>query len=88
MSAAQLNNGSNTIFSFQTPGYVTLSYTVPATGNYTFGFGVVELGVNTIKSGLLLDNFNYSVVPEPGTSALLALGLGVGAVVGRRRARP
>ena len=65
---------------------MTLSYTVPATGNYTFGFGVVDTGVNTIKSGLLIDNLNYSPVPEPRTNVLLlALGTGLGGLVVLRR---
>lgn len=86
-SSTQLDNGSSTIFSFQTPGYVTVSYTVPTTGDYTFGFGVVDIGVNTTKSGLLLDNFNYTVIPEPGTDVLLVLSAGLGGlmVVARRR---
>ncbi len=87
LSAAQLNEGSNTIFSFQTPGYVTVDYTVPSTGNYTFGFGVVDIGVNTTKSGLLLDNFNYTLVPEAGTPALLAVGAGLGLLAAAWRGR-
>ena len=75
LSDAQLNAGSNTIFAFQTAAYQTFTYTVPTTGDYTFGLGVIDVGTNTIKSGLLVDNFNYSAtVPEPGTWALAAVG--------------
>ena len=80
LSSAQLDNGSNTIFSFQTPGYVTVDYTVPTTTDYTFGFGVIDVGTTTIKSGLLVDNFNYTPIPEPGTGALLLCLGGVVAV--------
>ena len=92
LSAAQLNNGSaSPNFSFQTSGsagngYTGVNITVPTTGNYTFGFGVSDVTTNTVYSGLLIDNLNYSVVPEPGTDALLVLGAGVGGVfVFRRR---
>ena len=95
LSAAQLNAGSNSPnFSFQsnggaTGGYTHASYTGPTTGNYTFGFGVSDVGTNTVYSGLLIDNITYgpgAIVPEPGTHLLLALsaGLGVAAAWCRR----
>ena len=88
LSGAQLDNGSNTIFSFQTPGYVTVNYTVPSTGDYTFGFGVIDTNVNTTKSGLLIDNFNYTV-PEPGTAATVLLFVSSVVALGlARRFRP
>ena len=95
LSAAQLNNGSaSPNFSFQTSGsagngYTGVNITVPTTGNYTFGFGVSDVTTNTVYSGLLIDNLNYSVVPEPGTDALLALGVGgtCMAAFSRRRLR-
>ena len=90
LSAAQLNNGSNSAnFDFQSlgtagNGYTRVSYTVPATGTYTFGFGVIDVDTNTIASGLLIDNFN-SVVPEPGTWAMISLGALLLVVTFRRR---
>lgn len=92
LSAAQLNNGSaSPNFDFQSAGaagngYTQVSYTVPATGNYTFGFGVIDVDTNTIASGLLVDNFN-SVVPEPGTWAMIFLGAASLVTVRRVRRR-
>lgn len=92
LSAAQLDAGSNTIFSFQTAAYQTFTYTVPATANYTFGFGVIDVGANTTKSGLLIDNFNHSVaVPEPSSWALLLTAAGATLLIPgawRRRRHP
>lgn len=93
LSAAQLDAGSaSPNFNYQSNGtagngYTRVSYTVPATGNYTFGFGVVDVDTNTIFSGLLISNLNYSLVPEPGTTALLATGVGGAALVAFRRRR-
>ncbi|MFM6897091.1 MAG: PEP-CTERM sorting domain-containing protein, partial [Microcystis panniformis] len=62
-------------------------YTIPilVTGDYTLGFGVVDVdktggGDNTINSALLVDNIkltNIAKVPEPDTifGLLLTLGL-------------
>lgn len=85
LTPAQLDAGSNSPnFSFQSPGtqtggYQRVSYTVPSTNNYTFGFGVIDVTTNTRYSGLLVDNINYSIVPEPGANVLLALGVVIGA---------
>ncbi len=35
------------------------------------------MDTNTIYSGLLIDNLNYSVVPEPGTWVMLLGGFGL-----------
>ena len=96
LSVAQLNAGSaSPNFNYQSSGaagngYATFSYTVPTTGNYTFGFGVIDVDTNTVYSGLLIDNFNFSVVPEPGTWAWLSFGSVVvlGSRLRRRRSRP
>lgn len=74
LSPAQLAAGSNTIFSFQSGGHQTFTYTVPTAADYTFGLGVVDVGTNTVKSGLLVDDFHYTAaaVPEPSSWALLA----------------
>lgn len=92
LTSAEQAQGSNALnFDFQsrgtlTSGYTRLSYTVPATGNYTFGFGVIDVATTTVQSGLLIDNLNYSVIPEPGTGALLALSA-AGAAAAARTAR-
>ena len=91
LSVAQLNAGSaSPNFNYQSSGavgngYTTFTYTVPTTGNYTFGFGVVDVDTNTVSSGLLIDNLNYNVVPEPGTNALLGLGAALSVVLVWRR---
>ena len=79
-------------FSFQSAGaagnaYTTVSYTVPTTGEYTFGFGVIDVDTTTVASGLLIDNVNFALVPEPTTWTLLLGGLGLLGVMLRRRAR-
>ena len=92
LSAAQLNNGSNSLnFDFQSAGtagngYTSMTYTVPTTGTYTFGFGVSDVDTNTVYSGLLVDNFYESPIPEPTTWTLLLAGLTVLGLVVRRRA--
>ena len=95
LSDSQLNAGSaSPNFNYQSSGvagngYTTFTFTVPTTGNYTFGFGVVDVDTNTVSSGLLIDNLQYNIVPEPGTWAWLLVG--VGALVvwhARRREHP
>ena len=91
LTTAQLNAGSaSPNFNYQSNGtagngYTRVSYTVPATGNYTFGFGVIDVDTNTVASGLLISNLNYSVVPEPGTVTLLAAAGAAGLLALRRR---
>ena len=94
LSVAQLNAGSaSPNFNYQSTGaagngYTTATYTVPTTGNYTFGFGVIDVDTNTVYSGLLIDNLNFTIVPEPGTNALLGLGAASGALaLWRKRPR-
>lgn len=66
---------SSTSFGKET-GFHTFSYTIPTTGNYTLGIGVVDVGEPTRISGLLVDN--TVAVPETdstlGTLAMLFLG--------------
>lgn len=57
-----------------TSGWSNFLYTLPATGDYTIGFGVVNGGDNYYYDAeLFLDYFNG--VPEPGSLALLGLAV-------------
>lgn len=56
-----------------TSGWRTFSYNLPADGVYTIGFGVVNRSDEYFDAELFLDDF--SDVPEPGSLALLGLGL-------------
>ena len=68
-------SNSSTPF-FNETGNRTFSYTVPSTGSYTLGIGVVDVGENTRISGLVVDN--VEAVPEAsstlGTLGVLFLG--------------
>ncbi|BAZ48591.1 Na-Ca exchanger/integrin-beta4 [Nostoc sp. NIES-4103] len=58
---------------FQETGFQTFSFKLPTTGTYTLGLGVLDVGDGDIDSGLLIDNFKLTSVPEP-TSGLSLLG--------------
>ena len=62
---------SFTRFSLETGYSSVMSGPLPA-GTYTIGFGVADYGDTIVDSGLLVDN--VTVIPEPATLALLALG--------------
>jgi hypothetical protein len=62
-------------------GYKTFSFTIPTTGIYTLGIGVVDATTTDTSSGLLVDSIN---VPEGG-SAVVLLGMAVLALEGLRR---
>ena len=54
-------------------GYRTFTASLPTSGLYTIGFGVVNVQTNDIASALLVDRLTLSAAaPEPGTGALLA----------------
>jgi hypothetical protein len=61
-------------------GY-SLNFTPMSTGVYTLSFE----GMGGDNIGMLLDNVNVTAVPEPGTYALMALGLAAVAGFARRR---
>ncbi|MBH8562550.1 hypothetical protein I8748_10235 [Nostoc sp. CENA67] len=58
---------------FQETGFKTFSFKLPTTGTYTLGLGVLDVGDSDIDSGLLIDNFKLTSVPE-STSGLSLLG--------------
>lgn len=70
------------LFSRQT-GYRTASYTFTPGGDFTFGFGIVNVTDTTFSSGLLIDSVSLTAVPEP--TALAGLGLVGLALTLRRR---
>jgi hypothetical protein len=62
---------SSTTFNDET-GFAAFSYTFTTGGTFTLGFGVMHADDNEVDSGLLLDN--VTIIPEPATIGLLALG--------------
>jgi PEP-CTERM motif len=64
------------------------SYTFGA-GSHTLAFGVVDIGDYTGRSAFTVSGVDVTsagaAVPEPGTAALLLLGLGSIGLLGRRR---
>jgi hypothetical protein len=61
----------------QETAFGTFSFTIPVTGTYTLGIGVVDQTDEFIPSGLLIDNAVLAqpgqVVPEPSSLALFGL---------------
>jgi hypothetical protein len=71
-------------------GYKSLSFTLPTTGVYTLGFGVVNAIDTTVSSGLLVDNITSSAgsaVPLPAGMYFLPLGLAVAALYSAKMRR-
>jgi hypothetical protein len=84
-SLLELADRSNATFAtsqtdfFEETGFQTFSFKLPTTGTYTLGIGVINVGDNTLDSGLLIDNVKVISVPEPSFGllefgALLFLG--------------
>ncbi len=72
--ADTVSNFSNSSTSLaQETGFNTFSYTVPTTGSYTLGIGVVDVGEPTRVSGLLVDKVES--VPETSSKTTSALGM-------------
>ncbi|MCM8595911.1 PEP-CTERM sorting domain-containing protein [Accumulibacter sp.] len=66
-------------------GWRAFDYTLPASGNYTIGFGVVNWRDGYFDAELFLD---AGKLPEPASLALLGMGLaGVGLLRRRRTSR-
>ena len=70
-------------------GYQTFTYTIPTSGTYTLGLGVVDVGDEFTNSGLLVDNVSLTTaVPEPSTLLLTVIGAcGLLGYAGLRRRR-
>jgi hypothetical protein len=76
-------SSSSTLFNNET-GFRNYSYTIPTTGTYSVGLGVVDVGESTGTSGLLVDNV---AVPEPSSALALLIGGTLGTFSARRRSK-
>jgi len=79
-------NGGN----YRTSDYQNFSFTFNTAGTFQVGVGVVDVGDTGVASGLLLDDFRLSAVPEPAAWGLLLGSLVLSGGVGwrwRRRLR-
>ena len=61
------------------------SYTFTSAGSHALALVVMDVNTADGVSTLTLSNFNISAVPEPGSDAMLLLGLGLLAGVARHR---
>jgi hypothetical protein len=75
---------SSTNFSSETE-FNQFSYTIPTTGTYTVGIGVVDVGEATRISGLLIDN--VETVPEPSSALVMLVGGALGTASIRMRSK-
>ena len=65
--------------------FQNFDFTIPSTGSYTLGFGVVDVGDENVDSGLLVDNVSLqgSAVPFELSPRLGILALGAWGVTAR-----
>jgi hypothetical protein len=72
---------------YRTSDYQTFNFTFNSAGTFNIGVGVTNVGDTGVSSGLMVDNFVISAVPEPTTWALLGISVvgGVGGVWRYRR---
>ncbi len=73
-------------------GWTDLTYNITQSGNYTFYFGIVNALDTALDSDLWIDNVSgtgtlKSDVPEPGSLALVGLGLAGLFTASRRKAK-
>ncbi len=61
---------------FSMTDYQSYTYTIPTTGIYTLGIGVVDVSDEFTDSGLLVDNASLSTGAVPEPSSLLLCGIG------------
>ena len=69
-------------------GWQNYSYTLPSSGDYTIGFGVVNARDTSVESYLYIDNVDSIVMPEPSAALTAFALLGTGLLYPLRRRRP
>ncbi len=76
---ASIWSGGITVGDYGATGWHAFTYTLPVSGNYRLGFGVVNTGDDAVEGYLMLDNapgtLSGGEIPEPGTLALMGAGL-------------
>lgn len=74
---SDFTNSYTTPFIYET-GFQTKSLSLAATGNYTIGFGVIDVGDESFASSLLVDNIKLTSSqnkPVPVPSSVVALAM-------------
>lgn len=88
-------DGTFTSSTFAANRFIRSTLTFPSAGTVQVGFGVINVATTgvtngSLSSGMIVDNLIYNAtplaLPEPGTLALVALGLSGAALLRRRRA--
>jgi PEP-CTERM motif len=87
---ASIHNGGIEVGDFGHSGWQSFSYTLPADGTYTIGFGVVNTLDTVLDGALFLDNQAgdarlIPAIPEPETYAMLVAGLGLLGFMAKRK---
>lgn len=89
---ASIENGGIEVGDYGYTGWQSFSYTLPADGTYTVGFGVVNMQDTALDGVLFLDNqagdarfVPASTIPEPEAYAMLLAGLAFISVMTKRK---